>query len=51
LQDYLMRHQEIASRCSKRSTIHFLTSENKDVFDAQVKQFISLEVRSEHIHF
>jgi glutamate racemase len=51
LQDYLMRHQEIASRCSKGSTIHFLTSENKDVFDAQAKQFISLEVRSEHIHF
>jgi glutamate racemase len=51
LEDYLNRHQEIASKCSKDGNIHFLTSENKDVFDAQAKQFLSMEVCSEHIHF
>ena len=51
LEDYLNRHQEIASKCSKDGNIHFLTSENKDVFDAQAKQFLSMEVSSEHIHF
>ena len=51
LEDYLERHNEIRTKCSTGGTIHFLTSENKDVFDAQAKQFLSMEVRSEHIHF
>ena len=51
LDDYLKRHEEIAAKCSKGGTIHFLTSENKEVFDAQAKQFIAMDVKSEHIHF
>lgn len=51
LEDYLERHGEIRSKCSIGGTIHFLTSENKEVFDAQAKQFLSMDVRSEHIHF
>jgi len=51
LHDYLQRHQEIESKCSKGGKIHFLTSENKVVFDLHARQFLSMEVHSEHIHF
>ena len=51
LEDYLDRHPELESKCSKNGSIRFLTSENKDVFDAQAKQFLSMDIRSEHIHF
>lgn len=51
LEDYLRRHPEMDSRCSKNGTIRFLTSENRDVFDEQAKQFLALDIRSEHIHF
>ena len=51
LEDYLDRHEEIKTKCSRGGEIHFLTSENKEVFDAQAKQFLSMDVQSEHIHF
>jgi glutamate racemase len=50
LEDYLLRHKEIALKCSKGGSVHFLTSENKEVFDENAKRFLSIQVRSEHVH-
>ena len=51
LEDYLSRHAEMDAKCSKNGTVVFLTSENREVFDVQAKQFLAMEIRSEHIHF
>ncbi len=50
LKDYLSRHPEIERECSKGGQVDFLTSENRETFDVNVKRFIGWEVRSEHVH-
>jgi glutamate racemase len=49
LQDYLLRHPEIESRCSKGGEVNFLTTENGNDFDKKASIFLGSEVKSEHI--
>jgi glutamate racemase len=49
LSDYLQRHLEIASKCSKNGTVSYLTTENIDKFDASASIFMDDEVHSEKI--
>jgi hypothetical protein len=46
-----MAHQEIESRCAKQGKIHFLTSENTEVFNNKAQGFLGMEIVSEHVHF
>lgn len=46
--DYLQRHPEIESRCSKNGTRTFYTTDSTEVFDRQSKVFFGEEVRSLH---
>lgn len=50
LENYLLRHPEIESQCSKNGTIHFLTSENVQTFDQNSFKFTGLNVQSEHVY-
>lgn len=50
LQDYLQRHPEIDSKCSKEETLRFLTTDSTEEFDAHGKEFFGREIRSEFIH-
>lgn len=49
LADYLRRHPEIESRCSRGGTIQFVTSETPENFDDLASFFMSREVRSERV--
>lgn len=47
--DYLSRHKELSSICSKNGKIHYLTTENSLDFDKQATIFLGQLVKSEHI--
>lgn len=47
--DYLSRHKELASICSKNGSVHYLTTENSLDFDKQAAIFLGQLVKSEHI--
>lgn len=49
LKDYLRRHPWMDAKCSKSGSIHFLTTESPDVFDAHATQFFGKHVKSTHI--
>ena len=49
LVDYLKRHPEINAKCSEGGTIHYYTTEQVELFDAQARQFMGIPVRSERI--
>lgn len=49
VEDYLVRHTEIESKCSKQGKIHFLTTENATDFDRQASVFFGESIISEHI--
>lgn len=49
LEDYLMRHSELESRCSKNGTVQFLTTENSSEFDRKASVFFGETVDSYHI--
>ena len=49
LADYLHRHPEIESVCSKNSSTDFLTTENSNDFNAKASVFFGKEIKSEHI--
>ena len=51
LQDYLNRHPEIESKCTKNGQVHFLTTETKVDFDSKASLFLGKGVDSEHIRF
>jgi len=51
LETYLMVHPEIETRCEKRGEIHFLTSENTEVFNSKAQGFLGMDIVSEHVHF
>jgi len=51
LDAYLMAHPEIDIRCAKSGAIHFLTSENTEVFNSKAQSFLGMEIVSEHVHF
>ena len=48
LVDYLNRHPEIESVCSKNEKRRYFTTETPEVFDAKAGLFFGKEVRSEH---
>lgn len=48
LADYLLRHPEIESLCSKTGHSVFFTTETPEVFDAKARIFYGKEVRSTH---
>ena len=49
LVDYLKRHPEMDSRCSKNGTIKYFTSEHPESFNSKAGLFISRDVVAEHI--
>lgn len=49
LADYLRRHPEIESRCSKEGRTEYLTTENSAKFDSMASLFLGTQVRSRHI--
>lgn len=49
LVDYLQRHPEVETLCSKNGTLQFLTSERTDVFDVNATMYTSYDVHSSHV--
>lgn len=50
LADYLVRHPEMAGKCTQRGHIRFLTTENPEKFDSLASIFISSPVHAEKIN-
>lgn len=50
LADYLVRHPEIAGKCTQGGHIRFLTTENPEKFDSLASIFISSPVHAEKIN-
>jgi glutamate racemase len=51
LENYLFNHPEIAVKCSKNSNVHYLTTEDSEVFDENAARFLKVDIHSETIHF
>ncbi|MEY4603010.1 MAG: glutamate racemase [Bacteroidota bacterium] len=51
LEEYLFRHPDMESRCSTDGKVHFLTSEQSEMFDIHASRFLGSRVQSEQIHF
>lgn len=51
LSNYLERHPEIESKCTKNGSVRFLTTENASTFDEKATLLYGEEVKSEHIHY
>ena len=49
LKDYLQRHPEMDARCSKNSSIEFLTTGDANFFDENGGKFFGKEIRSKHL--
>jgi glutamate racemase len=49
LQDYLLRHNELETICSKNSQVSFYTTDFPDNFDKGASIFWGTEVNSKHI--
>lgn len=49
LVDYLERHPEVDSNCTKKGTVQFLTSEQTNTFDHKATLYTSFNVCSEHV--
>jgi glutamate racemase len=49
LADYLQRHPEIESRCSKNSTLEFTTTDSTELFDTHGSTFFGQQVASKHV--
>lgn len=49
LADYLRRHPEIETKCSKGGQVEYLTTESSETFDSLASVFIDREVRSARI--
>ena len=50
LNDYLERHPEIESRCSKNGKCTFLTTEDSEKFDSMASIFLKEEIKSSQIN-
>jgi glutamate racemase len=50
LEDYLHRHPEIESRCSKNSNCRFYTTESEDKFTSMGSLFLKGKIKAEHIN-
>ena len=49
LKDYLERHPEMASRCSRQGQVHYLTTENPDKFKEQAQIFLHESIDVDNI--
>ena len=49
LVDYLKRHPEIESRCSKGGVVQFYTTDSTEDFDAHAATFFGKSIQSEHV--
>ena len=49
LEDYLSRHPEIDSICSRGGTIRFLTTESVEKFASSASIFLNQPILAEHI--
>lgn len=49
LENYLSRHSEIETNCTKGGKVSFLTSENPKLFNKNATRFTSYTVLSEHV--
>ena len=49
LVDYLKRHPEIESRCSKEGVVQFYTTDSTEDFDAHAATFFGKPIQSEHV--
>ncbi len=49
LADYLRRHPEMDAKCSKNSTLEFLTTENAEIFDHLSSLFLGRHINSTRI--
>ncbi len=49
LADYLRRHTEIASKCSKSGTIQYFTTESVDKFAASASVFMNGRIEAKHL--
>ncbi len=49
LSDYLNRHKDIESRCSKESNLAYLTTGDVDQFNANASYYIGEQIKSSHI--
>lgn len=49
LADYLQRHPEIETKCSKHGSLHFYTTDSPENFDKGASIFFGKEVKSEHL--
>ena len=49
LKDYLLRHAEMESKCSKGETVSFYTTDLSETFDKAATLFYGKEVRSKHL--
>lgn len=49
LADYLIRHPEIESLCSKNASVDFFTTESASDFDQKAALFLGSEVASQHL--
>jgi glutamate racemase len=49
LQDYLKRHPEMESKCSRNGEVRFYTTDSAVQFSKQAAQFFGKEVNAEHI--
>ena len=49
LQEYFKRHPQIEQRCSRNATVHYLTTENPDIFREQAQLFLHEPVEVENI--
>ncbi len=49
LQDYLQRHPEMDERCTKGSSIRYLTTESVEKFASSASIFLNEEIKAEHI--
>jgi glutamate racemase len=49
LQDYLQRHPELETKCSKTGQRHFYTTDSTEDFDSHANTFFGQEVRSVHV--
>ncbi len=49
LQEYLHRHPEMADKCTRDGTCHYLTTENNIIFDHSACRFMQHDVQSQHI--
>ena len=50
LRDYLLRHPEIETVCTKQGTVDYLTTEQVELFETRAEQFMGQPVKARKIH-